>query len=220
MNTASSTAYERAIVDAYAAAGQSQPITMVLQQESTETQENPTDQPILTTLYQEAQADGFKPVTLAQAVKAQQANGNTPRIIAFPGIPIANYSAAPATIDFHDRNVGMTFVAGKTAPARIFEYGKETTSIYDIGVPELTQMPTISRAVASAGTLTLQISTPIATEYGVAIWADPATLGLTGSNIYIAGHAGAVATFQLPAGTSQQTIPCSACTSTTFSYST
>jgi hypothetical protein len=111
MDMATATAYEKAIVDAYAAAGQTQPLVMVLQQESTETQANPADAPILRGLYQEAVADGFKPVTLAQAATAQKTQGNTTRTV-----------AVPATIDFHDANVGMTFVAGNTAPSRVFEY--------------------------------------------------------------------------------------------------
>ena len=180
MSTATATAYERAIVDAYAAAGQTQPLTMVLQQESTETEEYPADPPILTALYQEAQADGLKPVTLAQAAKAQQTNGNQTRVIAFPGIPVANYAAVPATIDFHDTNVGMTFVAGKAAPERVFEFAKETTSVYDLGVPQLTQMPTITAVAASAGSLhSISLHPPqrnMASLFGriLAFWAIPA----------------------------------------------
>jgi LSD1 subclass zinc finger protein len=87
-------------------------------------------------------------------------------------------------------------------------------------VPPLTQTPKITTVVAASGKLTFHIVAPVATEYGVAIWADPTLMGYSGSNIYPAGHAGAVAVFSLPAGTSDQTIQCAACNTTTFAYST
>jgi hypothetical protein len=220
MDIATASGYEKAVVDAYAAAGQTQPLVMVLQQESTETQANPADIPILRTLYQEAVSDGFKPVTLAQAAAAQITAGAQTRAIAFPGIPISGYGAVPATIDFHDAHVGMTFVAGNTAPARIFEYDQEDNSIYNVGIPRLTQMPKIATVIASNNKLTFHIVAPVATEYGVAIWSDPTLMGYSGSNIFPTAHAGAVVIFNLPAGTSDQSIQCSACSSTTFAYST
>jgi hypothetical protein len=140
--------------------------------------------------------------------------------VGFPGIPISGYGAVPATIDFHDNNVGMTFVEGKAAPERVFEYAEETNFVYDIGVPQLTQMPQITTLVASAGTLTFHVVSPVATEYGIAIWADPSVMGYSGSNIYPAGHAGAIAVFHLPSGISDQTIHCLNCGTTTLTYST
>ena len=39
------------------------------------------------------------------------------------------------------------------------------------------------------------------------------------TNVTPAGHAGAVVTFDLPAGNSTQIVPCRACNSVTFTYS-
>jgi hypothetical protein len=114
----------------------------------------------------------------------------------------------------------MTFRAAQLLPARVFAYDRETRSSFNAPVPELTpaEMPTLTDVRASAGVLTLRLHAPIATDFGVAFWTDPAAAGWTSPNVVPAGRAGAVAFFNLAAGDNVVTLGCRICTSTTFPY--
>lgn len=223
-------AYVRAVVDAYAAAGESAPLVMVSQQESAE-DTNPGDPSILAALYGEAARDGMRAETLSQANADARAFSALPRAVAFPYIAgganlpspfLPNAAPLPATIDFHDNEAGMTFLAGHTLPTTVYEYADDQQSVYDVGFPPLApaQTPTLSGVDAANGLLMFTFEAPAAVHYGVALWTDPANLGLSGSGITPAGHAGVVVTFDLQPGTNQIVVHCAACTSTTFEYST
>jgi hypothetical protein len=79
--------------------------------------------------------------------------------------------------------------------------------------------PQLTAVAASEGALTFAFDAPAAMHFGVAVWTDPGPLGLSGSAVTPAGRAGFVAAFDLPAGRSQQTVPCAGCRSTTFPFS-
>jgi hypothetical protein len=221
--------YVQTLVDAYAAAGQSQPLVMLSQQESAE-DTNPGDQPILAALYARAVADGMKTETLAQANAMIRSASAAPRAIAFPFIAgglafpsiIDGGRVFPATIDFHDTKIGMTFLAGHTLPSRAFRYADDPTSSYSLSLAALpgTQFPTLQAASVRNGELLLVLQAPVALHFGVALWTDPANLGLSGTNVVAAGRAGAVITVDLLTGVNQVAIPCGRCTTTTFPYST
>jgi hypothetical protein len=223
----------RAIVDAYAAAGVSQPLVMMSQQEPSDEggPRGSSDDVILGALYQQAVADGMQTMTLRQALAAAKAFSAAPRAIAFPfiagGTTTSEYNGVPftpATIDFHDNAAGMTFVSGHTLPARLFEYAEDPTSSYTQTLaetlPSSNSYPKLVGVSVSGGSIAFTFQAPQATHFGVALWTDPTRLGLSGSNVTPAGHAGAVITFDLPVGRSTQNVSCSACTSTTFAYST
>jgi hypothetical protein len=222
--------YVRHLVDAYAAAGVSQPLVMVSEFESAdEGAHGSRDDDVLTALYGEAKNTGMKAMTLRAAAVAARAFSARPRAIAFPfifggtdtiynGIPFA-----PATIDYHDGTAGMTFISGHTMPSRVFEYALDPVSVFDRPLTELTPAggayPQLTAVAASDGLLTFAFDAPAAMRFGVAVWTDPAPLGLSGPAVTPAGHAGFVAAFDLPAGRSQQTVPCAACRATTFPFS-
>jgi hypothetical protein len=227
----SGAAYVRGLVDAYAAAGVSQPIVMMSQQESIdEGTDGATDDVVLGALYAEAVADGMKPMTLRSALPLVKTFSASPRAIAFPyiaGGQTTSYDGVPftpATIDYHDAIAGMTFVSGHTLPARIFDYADDPVSTFNHPLvetdPTNPAFPVLTGATFANGTLSFAFRATVATHIGIALWADPATLQLSGASVVPAGHAGAVVTFDLPAGTSTQTVRCGGCSSTTFSYST
>jgi len=229
-NPVTGASYERAIVDAYAAAGVSQPLVMMSQQESMdEATHGAADDDVLGALYQEAVQDGMKGVTLSQALNLAKSFSAKPRAIAFPFIPGGIETAyngvpfTPATIDFHDNTAGMTFISGHTLPSRLFEYAQDPVSVFNQTLvqtlPSSPVFPVLTGVTAAAGSLRFSFETSQALHFGIALWSDPATLGLSGSNVTAAGHAGAVIMFDLPAGKSTQIVPCSACNSTTFTYS-
>jgi hypothetical protein len=229
LNAAAAEQYVQELVDAYAAAGQSQPIVMMSQQESAE-DTNPGDQQILAAMYARAVADGMKTETLAQANAMLRTASAAPRAIAFPFIAgglafpsvIDGGRVFPATIDFHDTKIGMTFLAGHTLPTRAFRYADATTSAYNVplGALPTTQFPTLQAASVRNGELLLVLQAPVALHFGVALWTDPSNLGLSQANVVPAGHAGVVITLDLSTGVNQIAIPCSRCTTTTFPYST
>jgi len=222
--------YVRHLVDAYAAAGVSQPLVMVSEFESGDEGAHGTrDDDVLTALYGEAKNTGMKTMTLRAAALAARTFSARPRAIAFPfifggidtiynGIPFA-----PATIDYHDNSAGMTFICGHTLPSRVFEYALDPVSVFDRQLAELTPAaggyPQLTGVAASDGALTFAFDAPAAMRFGVAVWTDPGPLGLSGPAVTSAGHAGFVAAFDLPAGRSQQTVPCAGCRSTTFPLS-
>ncbi len=222
LDAASAAGYERQIVDAYAAAGAATPLLLVAQEEATGfADQAAADMPIESALYAEAKADGMTVTTLARAVALLKPSGAQPRVVAFPSLASSG-RYGPGTIDAHDTQVGLTFRAGETMPSRVFEYDRETTSRYDVPVPQLapSEMPVLGAVSAAGGVLTLHFHAPVATRFGVAFWTDPRAARWTSPNVIPAGRAGAVALFDLPAGDSTITLGCGACTSTTFPYAT
>lgn len=92
--------YVRTLVDAYAAAGQTQPLVMVVQQEADQMEKPPRGSSIavsaalLDAIYSQAKADGMRPVTLAHAAALATGFAGEPRAIAFPFIPSENVPEA------------------------------------------------------------------------------------------------------------------------------
>jgi hypothetical protein len=222
--------YVRELADAYAAAGETQPLVMMSQQES-KGDTFSDDAGILDALYDQAVADGMKVETLAQAATDARTFSAAPRAAAFPFIPggiqvpssiLNGQKLYPATIDYHDASVGMTFLAGHTLPTRVFTYAVDTHSAYDVPFPTVpaSQIPTLTAAVVGNGKLTLSFSAPVAIRFGIAIWSDPATLAISNAGAIRAGRAGEVVVFNLSAGPNQVVIDCGGCKSTTFPYST
>jgi hypothetical protein len=221
--------YVRAIVDAYAAAGVSQPLVMMSQQEShDEGTDVTTDNVVLGALYDEAAKTGMKAMTLRSALSAAKSFSAQPRAIAFPFIPggetttYNGVSFTPATIDFHDNTAGMTFVSGHTLPSRLFEYAQDPMSVFNSPLvetlPSSSAYPQLIGVAAAAGALRFSFQAPQALHFGIALWSDPSTLGISGPNVTPAGHAGVVITFDLPVGSSTQIVPCKACGGTTLTY--
>ncbi|HLI96920.1 MAG TPA: hypothetical protein VKT72_12645 [Candidatus Baltobacteraceae bacterium] len=220
--------YIAAIADAYAAAGQSQPIVMMSQQESQE-MFNAGDPQIMDALYGRVAADGMKTETLAQASTDARAFSAQPRAVAFPFIaggpnvssPMLNGDTLyPGTIDYHDTVAGMTFIAGQTLPSRVFRYADYPVSENAVPLPQVppSQLPALTNVAAGGGSIGFDFTAPIALHYGVALWSDPVLLGLSGSGVHPAGHAGVVLVFDLQPGHNQILFACSRCSSTTFSY--
>lgn len=212
--------YEREMVDAYAAAGQTTPLLMVAQEEPAEfAQLLADDRPIELALYERAKHDGMTTTTLPDAVSRLMPNAAQPRVVAFPALA-ASGRFGPATIDAHDAHVGLTFTAANLMPERVFAYDRATTSSREAPLPQLSarEMPELRAISAQGGVLTLRFHAPVATDFGVAFWVDPAVAGWTSPNVIPAGRAGAVAFFNLAAGDDTVTLGCRACTSTTFAY--
>ncbi len=230
-DTAAGAAYARSLVDAYAAAGQVQPLVMVSQQEAMGQQAGGvTDDTVLDALYAQVGRDGMHPETMRRARIDAATFSAIPRAIAFPFIPggeASSYDGAsslPATIDFHDDIAGMTFVSGHTLPSRIFEYASDPASRFNailsmVGSSAPTY-PLLTGVSFDRGSLRFSFRATRPMHFGIAIWSDPMALGISGPNLFAAGRAGAVVTFDLPVGSSTQAVPCAACTSTTFAFST
>lgn len=229
-STTDAMTYVQHIVDAYAAAGQSQGLVMMTQQESAENL-NPGDPGILQALYARAIQDGMHPETLAQANSSVRGFSALPRAVAFPYIPggtlvpssvLMGSTVYPATIDYHDAIAGMTFLAGHTLPTRIFPYALDPTSAYNVPLAQLpsTAMPTLMNVTVANGTISFVLQSSIPMHFGLALWANPTLLGISGAGVTPAGRAGVVLTFDLQIGTNTMTFACPGCTSTTFDYST
>lgn len=225
----SAAAYARKLVEAYAAAGQTQPIVTIVQEES-------IDGPIaanavvLSALLDEAVRDGMKLETLTQASRDARTFSAAPRAVAFPYIPggmnvpsdiIHGDTLYPATIDYHDARAGMTFLAGHTLPSRVFRYADYPVSRFDLPLPEVPsrELPSLLRASVKRGWLTLTFAAPQALRFGAAIWSDPSQLKFAGAGSIRAGRAASVLVFNLKAGTNNVRYRCSGCRSTTFNYS-
>lgn len=221
--------YARAIVDAYAAAGSTHPLVLMAQQEAAGAGANPLGSwAVLSALYDEARRTGMHAVTMSDAVAATRAFGGRPRAVAFPYIPnLPNvYQGAlgtpplpyPATIDYMDREVAMTFIAGRTLPVRVFPYEFAANSQWDRPLPQLApgEFATLALAAVSDGGITLRFAAPVAQRFGVALWTDPAKLGAPPGALIEAGKAGAIAVFDLPAGISDHVVRCAACRSPVF----
>lgn len=228
---ASAARYVRRLIDAYAAAGETTPFVVISQQESHDEASSPDDDVVMTALYAQAVKDGMKLDTFADVNADAQSFAAQPRAVAFPYIaggnlvpsPVLNGSTLyPATIDYHDAAAGMTFLAGQTAPQRVFEYSADSQSFYNVPLAQLTaaQTPRIESVAVSNGSITFSVDSPGALEYGAAIWSNPTGLGISGSNVYPAGRAGVVLVMQLQPGPNQISFPCTGCTGTTFTYAT
>lgn len=228
-STAGAETYIREIADAYAAAGETQPIVMMSQQESGGN--TASDSSILNALYDQATVDHMKVETLAQVAPDAMTFSAAPRAVAFPYIPggvnvpssiVNGQTLYPATIDYHDTQIGMSFLAGHTLPTRLFPYAKDPESFYNVPLVSLpgSEFPTLTNATVSRGMLYLILQAPIRLHFGIAIWSDPAKLGISQPGAIAAGRAGEVITFDLQSGQNQISIRCPGCTATTFSYST
>ncbi len=220
--------YIQAITDAYAAAGQTQPLVMMSQQESAENL-NPGDSTIMSALYARAVADGMHAETLSQAAQDARSFAAAPRAVAFPFIPgginlasdvLNGGTLYPSTIDYHDTTAGMTFIAGHTTPVRVFEYAQYPQSAYNVPLPQLSlsQTPSLQNVAVTGGTITFHFTAPSAVHYGVALWSDPAVLAISGRGVTPAGRAGVVLTFDLQSGPNDVTFACAGCKSTTLPY--
>jgi hypothetical protein len=223
--------YIRELADAYAAAGETQPIVMMSQQESNFNNVIPGDSEILAALYNQAKHDGMKTETLREVAGDAKTFSAAPRAAAFPFLPggdaipssiVNGQTVYPATIDYHDAKVGMSFLAGHTKPTRAFPYADDPTSRYDVPLVSLphADFPTLEKAVVRKKLLALEITSPIRLHFGIALWASPELLGIDQPNAIPAGRAGEVVTFDLQPGENQVIIQCPGCTTTTLPYST
>lgn len=235
-DAATGASYVRALVDAYAAAGETQPLVMIVQQETDQMERPPprsdlaTSVALLDAIYSQAKTDGMNAVTLAQAAHEAAQFASHPRAIAFPYIASAAVPEArtpwsyrgpyPATIDYHDNDAGMTFIEGRTTPVRVFPYARAMQSLDFLTLPRLqrSETPALTTATFRDGTLRLYFDAPTATRYGIALWSDPAkiTWRASGTLITYAGRAGAVAAFDLSRGRSIIVLRCVGCAGTTL----
>jgi hypothetical protein len=222
-------AYAQKIVDAYAAAGQTQPIVMIVQEESIDGAIS-ANTSVMNALFDEAVRDGMKLETLSRAARDARTFSAAPRAIAFPYIAggtevgsavLHGETLYPATIDYHDSRVGMTFLSGRTLPSRVFRYADYPVSRFNRPLPQVPgrEMPSLLRRSVKDGWLELAFSAPRALRFGVAIWSDPSQLKISGSGEIPAGRAAAVLVFDLKAGTNNVRYRCSGCHSSAFTYS-
>lgn len=226
---ASAAAYARKIVDAYAAAGETQPIVMIVQEES-------IDGPlranafVMNALFDEVVRDRMKLETLAEAARDARTFSAAPRAIAFPYLPggkevgsplLHGGTLYPATIDYHDSRVGMTFLSGRTLPSRIFRYADYPVSRFDRPLPEVPprEWPRLTRARVEDGWLELTFAAPQALRFGAAIWSDPAQLKIRPPGAISAGRAAVVLVFDLKAGMNHVRYRCPGCRNAEFAYS-
>lgn len=229
-STAGAEEYIRKLADAYAAAGETQPIVMMSQQESNGNNTTPGDPEVLAALYNQAKIDGMRTETLREVASDATTFSATPRAVAFPFIPGGNaipssivngQTVYPATIDYHDAQIGMSFLAGHTLPTRAFRYADDPVSRYDVPLVSLphASYPTLEKAAVSKNVLAVEMMSPIRLHFGIALWASPATLKISEPNAIPAGRAGEVVTFDLQPGENQIVIHCAGC-DTTLPYST
>jgi hypothetical protein len=225
----SAAAYMRKIVDAYAAAGQAQPIVMIVQEEASDGL-TAANSAVMSALFNEVVRDGMKLETLSQAASDARMFSAAPRAVAFPyifgGLEVPSNvlhgdTLYPATIDYHDSRVGMTFLSGHTLPTRMFRYSDYPISRFDRPLPEVParELPSLRSATVKDGWLELTFAAPQALPFGVAIWSDPSQLKIRGPGEIRAGRAAAVLVFDLKAGTNNVRYRCGGCRSTTFAYS-
>ena len=225
----SAAAYVRKLVDAYAAAGEIQPVVMTVQEEPNDAV-IAANAVVMDALFDQAVRDGMKPETLRQAARDARTFSAAPRAIAFPYISggreigstvLHGDTLYPATIDYHDSRVGMTFLSGRTLPTRVFRYADYPVSRFNRPLPEVPrrEMPSLLRAGVQDGWLELVFAAPQALRFGAAIWSDPSQLKIHGPREIRAGRAAALLVFDLKAGTNDVRYRCSGCRSSTFTYS-
>jgi hypothetical protein len=225
----SAAAYARKLVDAYAAAGQTQPIVMTVQEE-------PIDGVIAANLvvmhamFDEAVRDGMHLETLTQAARDARTFSAAPRAIAFPYIAggrdfesdvLHGDTLYPATIDYHDSHVALTFLSGRTMPSRVFRYADYPVSRFNRPLPEVPsrERPLLLGASVKDGWLKFTFAAPRALRFGVAIWSDPSQPEISGPGRIRAGRAATVLVFDLKAGKNDVRYRCSGCRGSTFTYS-
>jgi hypothetical protein len=222
--------YSSAMIDAYAAAGQTQPLVVVAQQESGEAT-NPGDEAIVEAMYARVAADGMHATTLRTAASDARAFAANPRAVAFPSLPYGSPVASavldgdslyPATIDYADRHVGMTFLAGRTLPVRVFDYARQHRSRYDRPLPELpdARMPRELGARVRPGRIEITISAPHDMEFALALWSDASRLRLAPGIAISAGRAGVVVPVLLRRGTQTIVLRCAGCSTSVLPYAT
>lgn len=172
----------------------------------------------------------MKTQTLAQAATDARTFSAGARAVAFPYIPGGTEFASdilggdtlyPATVDYHDAQVGMTFLSGHTLPTRVFRYSDYPVSRFDRPLPEVParEMPSLVAASVASGLLELRFEAPRAMHFGAAIWSDPRRLKFSGTGAIAAGRAATVLIFDVKKGTNVVRFPCAGCRSTTFDYS-
>jgi len=221
--------YARKLVDAYAAAGQTQPIVMTVQEEPVDAV-IAANAVVMNALFDEAVRDGMHLETLSQAASDARTFSAAPRAVAFPYIIggrafesrlLHGETLYPATIDYHDSRAGMTFLSGHTLPSRLFRYADYPVSRFNRPLPEVPQreMPVLLGATVKDGWFTLRFAAPQALRFGVAIWSDPSQPKIVGPGRISAGRAATVLVFDLKPGTNDVRYRCSACRSSTFTYS-
>ena len=225
---AAAAAYARKLVDAYAAAGETQPMVMTVQEEPVDGV-LPTNALVMNALFDEAVRDGLHLETLSQAARDARTFSAAPRAVAFPYIVGGKHFESdllhgdtlyPATIDYHDAHVGMTFLSGRTLPSRVFRYADYPVSRFNRPLPEVPgrEMPRLLGASVTDGWLTFTFAAPRALRFGLTIWSDPSQPKITGSGRIPAGRAATVLVFDLKAGRNSVRYRCG-CRSTTFNYS-
>ena len=225
----SAAAYARKLVDAFAAAGETQPIVMIVQQEASDGS-IAADAVVMSALFDQAVRDGMKLETLSQASRDARTFSAAPRAVAFPYIPggaevgspvLHGDTLYPATIDYHDSRVGMTFLSGRTLPSRVFRYADYPVSRFNRPLHQVPdrELPRLLHRSVKDGWLELAFSAPRALRFGVAIWSDPSRLKISGPGEIPAGRAATVLVFDLKAGTNNVRYRCSGCQGSTFTYS-
>lgn len=220
LSVAAASQYEREMVDAYAAAGEQEPLLMVAQEEASEFAESEhEDAPILHALYDEAKRDGMQILNLADATRQLQKLSPQNRVVAFPALASSG-RFGPATIDAFDSRIGMTFHAAELMPDRVFAYSRADVSRYNVPVPQLSaaETPRLLETTIGEGHITLRFESLISMRYGVAFWSDPAIMRWTSPNVVPAGRAGAVAFFNLEPGINVITLGCIGCTRAALPY--
>ena len=214
-------AYLRTLVDAYAAAGESQALVVIINEESDLAAAGEPEVPaLLAATYARAAGDGMRAATLANAATIARSFSGAPRAVAFPFVaapaPVDYLGSplTPATIDFHDRQMAATFVAPRTMPDRVFAYDAApvpSTRARGLSESDLHDGPHLLKVRAAPELLEFTFDSARAAHWAVALWADPAKLGLAGSNVIPAGRAGAVVVFDLPAGIAKRRLACGRC---------
>lgn len=222
--------YVRALIDAYAAAGETQPLMVVSQQESGEAA-IPGDPEILDALYAQAAADGLRAETLRGAAADARSFSAAPRAVAFPylagGVTMASPVLGgdrlyPATIDYHDARIGMTFLSGHTLPTRVFRYSDDPASRLDRPLKTLPSRvwPRLVGVRMSRRRISLVFDSSQPLHFGIALWSDPAVLQIARPGAFPAGRAGIVVTFDLRPGRNTIAFACPGCDGRALPYST
>ncbi len=225
----SAAAYARKLVDAYAAAGQTQPIVMTVQQEPVDAV-IAADAVVSDALFDQAVRDRMHLETLGQAARDDRAFSAAPRAVAFPYIVggrafrselLHADTLYPATVDYHDSRAGMTFLSGHTLPSRLFRYADYPVPRFNRPLPEVPgrEMPLFLGARTDGGWLTLTFAAPRALRFGVAFWSDPSQPKIIGPGAIRAGRAATVLVFNLKAGANKVRYRCAGCRNSTFTYS-
>ena len=172
----------------------------------------------------------MKTQTLTQASSDARTFSAAPRAVAFPYIAggtevpsdmLRGDTLYPATVDYHDARVGMTFLSGHTLPSRVFRYADYPVSRFDRPLPEVPAgrcRRFWARALRTAGS-TCALRRRGRLRFGAAIWSDPSQVKFAGPGSIRAGRAASVLVFDLKAGTNVVRYRCEGCRTTTFNYS-